>query len=38
MLSFSKAGAKVLLFFDMTKFFDKKITFWCIFFAYVIFL
>jgi hypothetical protein len=27
MLSFSKAGAKVLLFFDMTKFFGKKMHF-----------
>ena len=28
---FSKAGAKVLLFFDMTKFFCKKVQFFCIF-------
>ena len=29
--SFSKAGAKVLLFFDMTKYFCKKVQFLCIF-------
>ena len=31
LLSFSKAGAKVLLFFDMTKFFGNFFTFFCIF-------
>ena len=30
--SFSKASAKVLLFFDMTKYFCKKMQFLCIFF------
>ena len=30
---FSKAGAKVLLFFDMTKFFEKKVQFHMIFFT-----
>ena len=29
--SFSKASAKVLLFFDMTKFFEKKVQFYVIF-------
>ena len=35
MLSFSKAGAKVLLFFDMTKYFDKKMHKNCIFFVFL---
>ena len=35
MPSNSKAGAKVLLFFDMTKFFLKKMQKKCIFFDYL---
>ena len=33
--SFSKAGAKLLLFFDMTKYFCKKIYFLCVFRAFL---
>jgi len=33
--SFSKAGAKVLLFFDMTKYFSKKNVLLCVFLFFV---
>ena len=36
--SFSKASAKVLLFFDMTKYFEKKMQKNCIFLYFLAFL